>query len=74
MNPREGAEHRDGSAIGSRSGYRTLHSRRVCVVQFRDRREISGTYHAIVSIEMLETVGAECFDAFLVFEKKRGIA
>jgi cyclopropane-fatty-acyl-phospholipid synthase len=33
-------------------------------VQLRDYREISGTYDAIVSIEMLEAVGAEYFTTF----------
>jgi cyclopropane-fatty-acyl-phospholipid synthase len=33
-------------------------------VQLRDYREIDGTYDAIVSIEMLEAVGAEYFEAF----------
>ena len=33
-------------------------------IQLRDYREISGTYDAIVSIEMLEAVGAEYFEAF----------
>jgi cyclopropane-fatty-acyl-phospholipid synthase len=33
-------------------------------VELRDYREISGTYDAIVSIEMLEAVGAEYFNAF----------
>ncbi len=33
-------------------------------VQLRDYREISGTYDAIVSIEMLEAVGAEYFAMF----------
>jgi cyclopropane-fatty-acyl-phospholipid synthase len=33
-------------------------------VQLRDYREISGTYDAIVSIEMLEAVGAEYFATF----------
>jgi cyclopropane-fatty-acyl-phospholipid synthase len=33
-------------------------------VQLRDYREISGTYDAIVSIEMLEAVGAEYFETF----------
>jgi cyclopropane-fatty-acyl-phospholipid synthase len=33
-------------------------------VELRDYREISGTYDAIVSIEMLEAVGAEYFDTF----------
>lgn len=33
-------------------------------IQLRDYREISGTYDAIVSIEMLEAVGAEYFTAF----------
>jgi len=34
-------------------------------IQLRDYREISGTYDAIVSIEMLEAVGAEYFETFL---------
>jgi cyclopropane-fatty-acyl-phospholipid synthase len=33
-------------------------------VQFRDYRDIEGTYDAIVSIEMLEAVGAEYFGSF----------
>jgi cyclopropane-fatty-acyl-phospholipid synthase len=33
-------------------------------VELRDYREIEGTFDAIVSIEMLEAVGAEYFDAF----------
>ena len=33
-------------------------------VQFRDYREISGTFDAIVSIEMLEAVGAEYYPTF----------
>ena len=33
-------------------------------VQLRDYRDISGTYDAIVSIEMLEAVGAEYFTTF----------
>jgi cyclopropane-fatty-acyl-phospholipid synthase len=33
-------------------------------VELRDYREISGTYDAIVSIEMLEAVGAEYYTAF----------
>ena len=33
-------------------------------VQLRDYREITGTYDAIVSIEMLEAVGAEYFETF----------
>ncbi len=33
-------------------------------IQMRDYREVSGTYDAIVSIEMLEAVGAEFFDTF----------
>ena len=33
-------------------------------VQLRDYRDITGTYDAIVSIEMLEAVGAEYFDTF----------
>ncbi len=33
-------------------------------VELRDYREIQGTYDAIVSIEMLEAVGAEYYDAF----------
>ena len=33
-------------------------------VQLRDYREINGTYDAIVSIEMLEAVGAEYFETF----------
>ncbi len=33
-------------------------------VELRDYREIGGTYDAIVSIEMLEAVGAEYYDAF----------
>jgi cyclopropane-fatty-acyl-phospholipid synthase len=33
-------------------------------IQLRDYREISGTYDAIVSIEMLEAVGAEYFGTF----------
>ena len=33
-------------------------------VELRDYREISGTYDAIVSIEMLEAVGAEYFGTF----------
>ena len=33
-------------------------------VELRDYREISGTYDAIVSIEMLEAVGAEFFTTF----------
>ena len=33
-------------------------------IQLRDYREISGTYDAIVSIEMLEAVGAEYFEMF----------
>jgi len=33
-------------------------------VELRDYREIQGTYHAIVSIEMLEAVGAEYFATF----------
>jgi cyclopropane-fatty-acyl-phospholipid synthase len=35
-------------------------------VQLRDYREISGTYDAIVSIEMLEAVGAEYFATFFL--------
>lgn len=34
------------------------------VVQLRDYREIEGTYDAIVSIEMLEAVGAEFFETY----------
>jgi cyclopropane-fatty-acyl-phospholipid synthase len=33
-------------------------------IQLRDYREIDGTYDAIVSIEMLEAVGAEYFETF----------
>ena len=33
-------------------------------IQLRDYREIEGTYDAVVSIEMLEAVGAEYFEAF----------
>ena len=33
-------------------------------IQLRDYREISGTYDAIVSVEMLEAVGAEYFETF----------
>ena len=33
-------------------------------VELRDYREIDGSYDAIVSIEMLEAVGAEYYDAF----------
>ena len=33
-------------------------------VQLRDYRDIAGTYDAIVSIEMLEAVGAEYFETF----------
>ena len=33
-------------------------------VELRDYREIAGTYDAIVSIEMLEAVGAEYFSTF----------
>jgi cyclopropane-fatty-acyl-phospholipid synthase len=33
-------------------------------VQLRDYRDVSGTYDAIVSIEMLEAVGAEYFERF----------
>jgi cyclopropane-fatty-acyl-phospholipid synthase len=33
-------------------------------IQLRDYREIGGTYDAIVSIEMLEAVGAEYYEAF----------
>jgi cyclopropane-fatty-acyl-phospholipid synthase len=33
-------------------------------VELRDYRELSGTYDAIVSIEMLEAVGAEYFEAY----------
>jgi cyclopropane-fatty-acyl-phospholipid synthase len=33
-------------------------------IQLRDYREIEGTYDAIVSIEMLEAVGAEYYQAF----------
>ena len=33
-------------------------------IQLRDYREISGTYDAIVSIEMLEAVGADYFETF----------
>jgi cyclopropane-fatty-acyl-phospholipid synthase len=33
-------------------------------IQLRDYRDITGTYDAIVSIEMLEAVGAEYFDTF----------
>ena len=33
-------------------------------VQLRDYRDIEGTYDAIVSIEMLEAVGAEYFGTF----------
>ena len=33
-------------------------------IQLRDYREINGTYDAIVSIEMLEAVGAEYFETF----------
>jgi len=33
-------------------------------IQLRDYREIEGTYDAIVSIEMLEAVGAEYYEAF----------
>ena len=33
-------------------------------IQLRDYREITGTYDAIVSIEMLEAVGAEYFETF----------
>ena len=33
-------------------------------IQLRDYREIQGTYDAIVSIEMLEAVGAEYFETF----------
>ncbi len=36
---------------------------RVCI-ELRDYREIEGTYDAIVSIEMLEAVGAEYFTTF----------
>lgn len=34
-------------------------------VQLRDYRDVEGTYDAVVSIEMLEAVGAEYFEAFL---------
>ena len=33
-------------------------------IQLRDYRDVTGTYDAIVSIEMLEAVGAEYFEAF----------
>ena len=33
-------------------------------IQLRDYRDITGTYDAIVSIEMLEAVGAEYFATF----------
>ena len=33
-------------------------------VQMRDYRDVSGTYDAVVSIEMLEAVGAEYFETF----------
>ena len=33
-------------------------------IQMRDYREVSGTYDAVVSIEMLEAVGAEYFETF----------
>jgi cyclopropane-fatty-acyl-phospholipid synthase len=33
-------------------------------IQLRDYRDVSGTYDAVVSIEMLEAVGAEYFEAF----------
>jgi cyclopropane-fatty-acyl-phospholipid synthase len=33
-------------------------------IQLRDYREVQGTYDAIVSIEMLEAVGAEYFETF----------
>ena len=33
-------------------------------IQLRDYRDIEGTYDAIVSIEMLEAVGAEYFGTF----------
>jgi cyclopropane-fatty-acyl-phospholipid synthase len=33
-------------------------------IQLRDYREIEGTYDAVVSIEMLEAVGAEYYEAF----------
>jgi cyclopropane-fatty-acyl-phospholipid synthase len=33
-------------------------------VQLRDYRDVHGTYDAVVSIEMLEAVGAEYFEAF----------
>ncbi|HET9519778.1 MAG TPA: cyclopropane-fatty-acyl-phospholipid synthase family protein [Candidatus Limnocylindrales bacterium] len=33
-------------------------------IQLRDYREITGTYDAVVSIEMLEAVGAEYFETF----------
>jgi cyclopropane-fatty-acyl-phospholipid synthase len=33
-------------------------------IQFRDYRDVTGTYDAIVSIEMLEAVGAEYFATF----------
>ncbi len=33
-------------------------------VELRDYREVQGTYDAVVSIEMLEAVGAEYLDAY----------
>ena len=50
------ARHRAGRAP---PGWRTASS-----VELRDYREIAGTYDAIVSIEMLEAVGADYFSTF----------
>ncbi len=36
----------------------------LATVELRDYREVNGTYDAVVSIEMLEAVGAEYFEAF----------
>ena len=40
-------------------------------VQLRDYRDIDGTYDAIVSIEMLEAVGAEYFETFFAVCDRR---
>ena len=40
-------------------------------IQLRDYRDITGTYDAIVSIEMLEAVGAEYFATFFETATRR---
>ena len=49
---------------GRRSGSRAAGLADRVSVELRDYREISGTYDAIVSIEMLEAVGADYYTTF----------